>query len=51
MSLGAKDYFVKAQHPIGEIVDKAAKYKLSDKGSRNTLKKEEEPKGEKAKEK
>ncbi len=38
MALGAKDYFVKAQHPIGEIIDKAAKYKLSDKGSTKNLK-------------
>jgi DNA-binding response OmpR family regulator len=42
MSLGATDYFVKAQHPIGEIVDKAAKYKLSDKGSRKSLSEKEE---------
>ena len=52
MSLGAIDYFVKAQHPIGEIVDKAAKYKLSDSGSKKTLKEEKEkPKEEEAKEK
>jgi len=38
IGLGATDYFVKAQHPIGEIVEKAAKYKLSDKGSRHSLK-------------
>ncbi len=49
MSFGATDYFVKAQHPIGEIVDKAAKYKLSDAGSRKSLKEgEEEPKEEEA---
>lgn len=29
LSLGANDYFVKSQHPLGEIIEKASRFSIS----------------------
>lgn len=40
LSLGAKDYFVKTQHPVSEIIEKAKKFQSQ---GANTNKLKEEP--------